>query len=153
MAGLTRRGRLFAELTAEVFRTRALMVQGSEAVARSAGLTSARWQVLGVIASGAAPVAHVARLVGLTRQSVQQLADAMEADGLIAYGDNPHHKRARLMRPTARALAALARLRPREIAFANLMGNGHSQAALESALDLLRQTRGTIEAGLRKERR
>jgi DNA-binding MarR family transcriptional regulator len=149
MPALTERGRLFRALVAEVFRTKILMLQGAERLARSAGLTSARWQILGLIVEGPAPVAHVARLVGLSRQSVQQLADAMEAEGLIGYEANPHHRRAKLMRPTPKARAALARLRPREIDFANAMGRRHPREALDTALALLRRTRQDLEAGIR----
>jgi DNA-binding MarR family transcriptional regulator len=151
--GLTRRGRTFAALTTEVFRTKILMLQGAEDLAHTVGLTAARWQILGLVASGAAPVAHVARMLGLTRQSVQQLADAMAADGLIVFADNPHHKRARLIQPTAKALAALARLRPREVAFANLMGGRHTPEKLDTALAVLRQTRLALEAGIRRRSR
>lgn len=150
MPTLTTRGRQFAELMTEVFRTKILLLQGGERLARSVGLTSARWQILGVVAEGPAPVAHVARRIGLTRQSVQQIADAMKAQELIVYVDNPHHKRARLIQPTPRARAALARLRPREIEFANLMGRRHTDSALEAALTLLRQTRQDLEAGIRR---
>ena len=98
-------------------------------------------------------VASVARMVGLTRQSVQQTADAMEAEGLITYIENPHHRRAQLMEPTAAARAALARLRPREIDFANLMGRPHTLEALDAALAVLRRTREALEAGIREQQR
>jgi DNA-binding MarR family transcriptional regulator len=148
MPSPTARGRVFAELTAEVFRTKILMLHGAERLARSVGLTSARWQILGVLAHRPAPVAQVARLVGLTRQSVQQTADAMAAEGLVVYADNPHHKRARLIQPTPKAIAALARLRPREIDFANAMGRRHPREALETSLAVLRDTRQALEAGI-----
>lgn len=147
---LTTRGRQFAELMTEVFRTKILMLQGGERLARSAGLTSARWQILGLVANGPAPVAQVARMVGLTRQGVQQIADAMEVEGLIVYVDNPHHRRARLIQPTPKARAALAKLRPREIDFANVMGRRHTHEALETALTLLRRTRQELETGIRE---
>jgi len=150
---LTAKGEKFSALTAEVFRTKILMLQGAESLAQSVGLTSAKWQILGVLARGPAPVASVARLVGLTRQSVQQTADVMEADGLIAYRENPHHRRAQLMEPTRAALEALAKLRPREIDFANLMGQPHTLEALDTALAVLREARQALEAGIRERTR
>lgn len=149
---LTPRGRQFSELAAEMFRTTTLMLQGGEAVAAAAGLTSTKWQMLSLISSAPAPVAHVARAIGRTRQSVQQAADAMERGGFIDYAPNPHHKRARLMVATPRALAALAQLRPREIAFANRMGRQHSSSALATALEVMRQTRLVLEAARRDQR-
>ncbi len=150
---LTPKGEKFSALTVEVFRTRALRLQGAESLAQSVGLTSAKWQILGMLANSPATVASVARMVGLTRQSVQQTADAMEAEGLITFAENPHHRRAQLMEPTAAARAALAKLRPREIDFANLMGRPHTLEALDAALAVLRRTREALEAGIREQQR
>ena len=152
-AHLTPKGEKFSALTVEVFRTKILMLQGAESLAQSVGLTSARWQILGVLREAAAPVSSVARQVGLSRQSVQQTADAMEADGLIVYRENPYHRRAQLMEPTAKARKALAALEPREIDFANLMGRPHTLEALDAALAVLRRTREALEAGIREHAR
>ena len=54
------------------------------------------------------------------------------------------------MEPTPKAAAALERLRPREIEFANLMGRRHSIAALDTARTVLRQTRMALETGSRR---
>jgi DNA-binding MarR family transcriptional regulator len=35
--------------------------------------------------------------MGLTRQSVQRIVDALAQEGLIAFRANPHHKRAKLV--------------------------------------------------------
>ena len=72
---------------------------GDELV-RPVGLTSSRWQILGVVEHAPASVAHVARELGLTRQSVQRTADLLAADGMVEYTDNPHHRRAKLMKIT-----------------------------------------------------
>ena len=152
MPRLTPRGRQFSELVAEIFRTTTLMLAGAESVAAAAGLTSTKWQILALVAEAPAPVAHVARAVGRTRQSVQQAADAMQDEGFIDYAPNPHHKRARLMVATPRALTALAQLRPREIAFANRMGRQHAADALAGALTVMRQTRLVLEAARRDQR-
>ena len=153
MADLTPRGRRFSELLAEVFRTSTLVLEGAESVAAEAGLTSTKWQILALVSSAPAPVAHVARAMGRSRQSVQQAADALRRDGFVEYAPNPHHRRARLMVPTARALAALTRLRPRETAFANQMGRQHAPAALDMALAVLRRTRLALEAARKRDQR
>ncbi len=146
MPTLTPRGLRFRDLLTEMFRTTTIVLEGAESVAGSVGLTSTKWQILALVADAPAPVAHVARAIGRTRQSVQQAADAMESDGFIDYAPNPHHKRARLMVATPRALEALATLRPREIDFANQMGRQHSAEALDAALAVTRQTRLVLEA-------
>lgn len=153
METLTPRGRRFSELVAEVFRTTTLMLEGAEAVAAAVGLTSTKWQILAQVSAAPAPVAHVARAMGRTRQSVQQAVDAMRRDGFVEYAPNPHHRRARLILPTPRALAALARLRPRETAFANQMGRQYSPAALDVALEVMRRTRLALEAARKRDQR
>jgi DNA-binding MarR family transcriptional regulator len=146
LAVLTQKGTLFRDILAELFRLRAVMLESAERLTAPVGLTSARWQILGAIEDAPAPVAHVARSLGLTRQAVQETADAMERDGLITFLDNPDHKRARLMSPTAKARKALDYLRPRQLQFANLMGAPHSLDALGATLDVLQKSRALIES-------
>jgi DNA-binding MarR family transcriptional regulator len=145
MVASTPRGRLFNDILGEVFRLRARLLESAEDLAAQAGLTSARWQILGAVELAPAPVAHVARNLGLTRQTVQETADAMARDGLIEFHDNPDHKRARLMVPTPRARKALDYLRPRQTQFAGLMGGRHSLDDLQTTLDVLRKARTTLE--------
>jgi DNA-binding MarR family transcriptional regulator len=141
----TPKGRLFSEILTEVFRLRARLVESAEDISARAGLTSARWQILGAIEHAAATVAHVARNLGLTRQGVQETADAMARDGLIEFTENPDHKRARLMVPTTKARKALDLLRPRQAQFASLMGGGHSLEELQTTLGVLRKARAMLE--------
>jgi DNA-binding MarR family transcriptional regulator len=146
VAELTPKGKVYRQILGELFRLRAVMLDSAEHLAEAAGLTSARWQILGAIEETPAPVAHVARALGLTRQAVQETADAMERDGLITFLENPDHKRARLMSPTPKARKALDYLRPRQMLFANLMGAPHSLEALRATLDVLEKSRATIES-------
>jgi len=97
MPGLRPSGRAFSELLVEVFRVNGLLLAAGDELARPAGLTSARWQALGVVDHGPVTVAQVARIMGLTRQSVQQTADALVRDGLVELVANPADRRARLM--------------------------------------------------------
>jgi len=144
---LTPKGRLYRDVLVELFRLRAVMLESSERIAASAGLTTARWQILGAVAATPATVSDVARGLGLTRQAVQETADAMERDGLVEFAANPHHRRARLLAATARARQSLALLQPRQDQFASLMGSPHTLAALRTTLEVLRASRATIEAG------
>jgi DNA-binding MarR family transcriptional regulator len=79
----------------------ALISAGDDLVA-DLGLTSARWQVLGAIAlaPAAETVARLARSMGLHRQGVQRIVNELLAEGIVALEDNPHHRRARLVRLT-----------------------------------------------------
>jgi DNA-binding Lrp family transcriptional regulator len=83
-------------LILETFRLNGRLLAAGDALVESLNLTSARWQVLGAIATAPVPlsVAQIARSMGLTRQAVQRLANDMERDGLLRFAANPNHRRA-----------------------------------------------------------
>ena len=83
----------------DIFRANALLVASGDDLVAPLGLTSARWQVLGTVAMAPTPqpVAHIARDMGLARQSVQRLVNELVDAGLVDLKDNPHHKRAKLI--------------------------------------------------------
>ena len=110
-------------------------------LARPAGQTSARWQVLAGAESGTLTVADTARMLGLARQSVQRVADLLEADGLVTSVDNPRHRRARLLVLTDRGRTALDAIQAAQAVWANGLGRrlgerelGRATATLEKAL-------------------
>jgi DNA-binding MarR family transcriptional regulator len=146
MDAWTPKGRLFNDILIEVFRLRARLLESAEDLAARVSLTTARWLILGAVEYSPAPVAQVARNLGLTRQAVQETADAMEREGLIEFHDNPDHKRAWLIVPTPKARKALDYLRPREMQFAGMMGGRHSLDELQTTVDVLRKARTTLEA-------
>jgi hypothetical protein len=53
-------------------------------VARPAGQTLARWEVLAAVESESAPVVAIVRTIGHTRQSVQRIDNLLVDDGLVA---------------------------------------------------------------------
>lgn len=139
------RAQVFTELLLEVFRLNGLLLTAGDALTRPVGLTSARWQVLGVAEHGAVPVAHVARTMGLSRQSVQVTANGLERDGFITFTENPHHRRAKLMRVTEKGERALVYVREQQALWAERIGGEHDLAALEGALTTLRGLKESLE--------
>lgn len=105
-----------------VFRLNGQFLAVSEELAKPAGLTAARWQVLGAVLHHPLPVAGIARDMGITRQSVQRIADLLVERGLAAYEPNPAHRRAKLLRPTDEGRAAVAEIGP-----------GHAELAAQLA--------------------
>ena len=146
MAKLTAAGELFTELVLEVFRVNGLALEAGDALTESLGLSSARWQVLGVVDHEPAPVANVARIMGLARQSVQQTADALERDGFIEYRENPHHRRAKLLALTERGREALRKVEARQAVWANQLATALDAKTLKATVDGLRQVRQHFEA-------
>jgi DNA-binding MarR family transcriptional regulator len=142
---LTRRGELFTEIVLETFRLNRLLLDAGDELTAPVGLTSARWQVLGVVEHGPAPVAEVARTMGLTRQSVQEIANALELEGFITFAANPQHRRAKLMVMTPKGDAAMEVVRRRHAAWANRLGDRHPATALGPVVTVLSEIRATLE--------
>jgi DNA-binding MarR family transcriptional regulator len=138
-------GGAFTELILAVFRLNGLVLEAGDRLTQPVGLSSARWQVLGVVEHEPTPVAHVARIMGLTRQSVQQTADALAADGFITYTENPHHRRAKLMTITPKGRTALDYVQQRQIDWANQISSPLSLSDLQTAIAVLQQLRETLE--------
>jgi DNA-binding MarR family transcriptional regulator len=135
------------DLILEVFRLNGRLLVSGDALVANLGLTSARWQVLGAIALSPAPlpVAHIARNMGLTRQAVQRLANEMERAGLVRFGPNPHHQRARLVLLTPRGTAAFDAAMKRQGPWASGLAAGLSAAQIEAAAATLRRIRQRLE--------
>jgi DNA-binding MarR family transcriptional regulator len=145
VAQLSPRGLAVSELAIEVFRANGALLAAGDALARPAGLTSARWQVLGVIDHAPATVAEVARTMGLRRQSVQQTADALTADGLAAFVDNPRHRRAKLLDPTEAGRRALAEVERAHAVWADALAAALDPSQIEAATAALRALTNALE--------
>ncbi len=145
MENLNHKSNVFAELTIEIFRLNRLLLDAGDLLTQPSGLSSARWQVLGVVEHGSIPVSHVARIMGLTRQAVQQNADSLASDGLIVYSDNPHHRRAKLMSITPQGRISLDEVQKRYAEWANRLTMHHDLDKLAAALAELRSIKHTLE--------
>ena len=145
MSGPTEEGEAFTELVIEVFRLNGLLLQAGDRLTAPVGLSSARWQVLGVVEHGPVPVANVARIMGLTRQSVQQTADALARDGFVEYLENPHHRRAKLISLTPKGRKALDHVVESQAQWANRIAPAVNRQRLRAAVNALRQVRERLE--------
>ena len=94
-------------LVADIFEVAGALRRDGEAIAKLAGQTQARWQVMWIAATGRLSVAMIARRLGLARQSVQRVADAIVADGHATYEPNPDHQRSPLLILTSGGQAVL----------------------------------------------
>jgi DNA-binding MarR family transcriptional regulator len=83
-----------------------------DALTRPLGQTEVRWAVMSVLSGGARTVPQVARRLGVTRQSVQRVANLLAAEGLIESVANPDNARSpvfRLSKHGEDILAAITR--------------------------------------------
>lgn len=118
----------------------------SEELARPAGLTAAWWQVLGAVLQEPLPVAGIARVMGITRQSVQRIADLLVAKRLAEYVPNPAHRRAKLLRPTEEGRAAVARITPDHAALAGRLAEELGEAAFAETVRVLDRLTAALDA-------
>jgi DNA-binding MarR family transcriptional regulator len=100
-------GAALTELIMLVFRLNGRLLEAADQMAAAGGLTAARWQVLGGVLDEPRPVAEIARRMGLTRQSVQRLANVLVDEGFATWEPNPRHRRAKLLQPSPQAYAAI----------------------------------------------
>ena len=92
-------GQLLTDIVLNVFKLNGLLISEGDKLAEEFDQTSARWKVLGALATyeDSMTVADIARNMGLTRQAVQRLANELQTDNLLKSEENPNHKRAKLM--------------------------------------------------------
>jgi DNA-binding MarR family transcriptional regulator len=92
-------------------------------------------------------VAHIARNMGLARQSVQRVVNELVADGLVEFAPNPHHRRASLVRLTDAGMAAYRAATARQVPWADDLAAGLDlddiQVALRVARELVRRLETT----------
>jgi DNA-binding MarR family transcriptional regulator len=135
------------ELILEVFRVNGGLLAAGDRLVADLSLTSARWQVLGAIALSHAPepVARLARAMGLHRQGVQRIVNELEAEGIVTLGDNPHHRRAKLVRLTRKGEALFREAERRQKPWAHRLAKGLDPKAITAALALLKLLRDRLE--------
>ncbi|GAA4002938.1 MarR family transcriptional regulator [Streptomyces sp. NBC_01352] len=137
---------LFSRSALGVFRLNGQFLAVAEELAKPAGLTAAWWQVLGAVLGEPLPVAGVARAMGITRQSVQRIADLLVDKGLAEYRPNPAHRRAKLLAPTAEGRAAVSRIGPGHAAFAERLARAYGDdAELADAVRVLERLSKMLE--------
>ena len=110
MSGETKPQSAVPIVVADIYELAGRLRDCGEAIAKTVGQTQARWQVLS--AAGGAPqtVPQIARVLGVTRQNVQRIADLLVAEGSAQYRDNPDHRASPHLILTRRGRAAFDQL-------------------------------------------
>ena len=142
----TEAARLLTEIVLLTFRLEGGFLEAADRISAPAGLTAARWKVLGAVLYEKRSVAEIGRVMGLARQSVQRLADILVTEGLAQYEDNPAHKSAKLLVPTAEGRNRIARLSGRQTNWANEVSNGLDLRSLVEARDLMQALIARVES-------
>jgi DNA-binding MarR family transcriptional regulator len=132
-----------------LIRLNGILAAEGEALARPAGQTTARWQVLAMVENGPHTVARIAKTLGLARQSVQRVADALETAGLVRYVDNPNHRRAHLVTLTEEGRTALASIQAEQRPWADRLGATIGEPSLRRANAILDRVLEVLSANRR----
>ena len=135
--GRTKAGDALSLLTVRVMQLSGLLLEAGDTLAKPAGQSAARWQVLAAVEAEPRSVADIARRLNLARQSVLRVADLLAEDGLAAYQDNPAHARAKLLVLSARGRAALRKIQAAQRVWADALGARMDVAALQAAIRTL----------------
>lgn len=139
-------GKKLTDLILETFRLNGALLSAGDELVKDIGLTSARWQVLGALAEANRPltVAQISRRMGPTRQAVQRLANDLEAEGILAFQENPDHKKSRLVALTQKGEAAYSKADMRQITWVNGLSKGIRRQDIETAMMVLQSINGRL---------
>ena len=140
-------GDAFSAFAITALRLAGHLTAAGDQLAKPAGQTSARWQVLAAARRGDMSVAQVARVLGVARQGVQRLADLLEGEGLIAYAGNPQHQRAKLVRLTEEGAMRLGAIEIAQAGWADGLGAAFTPAELDAARAVMARAMQMLEAG------
>jgi DNA-binding MarR family transcriptional regulator len=133
------------DLVMRTFRLNGLFLAAGDALARPAGLTAARWQVLGAVLPTPLSVAGIAGAMGLTRQSVQRIANLLVDFELAVYVENPAHRRAKLLAPTEAGRTAIGQVVVEQHSWAQSLAARIGEAEIRQALATLDQVIATLD--------
>lgn len=135
----TTEGQLATEVILTIFRANGLLLAAGDELTAAAGLTAARWQVLGALALAERPltVPQIARRMGLTRQSVHATVGRLAAAGLLELAPNADHRRSQLVAMTPAGQEAYELLDRRQAAWVSELAAGLERHELETTVRVL----------------
>jgi DNA-binding MarR family transcriptional regulator len=139
-------GQVLTDLILTTFRLNGRLMDAAQEMASEGGLTAAWWQVLGGVLDRPRSVAEIGRLMGMTRQGVQRVADLLVARQLAVYRPNPAHQRAKLLACTEAGFWAIRRIGLVQRPFAERIGAEVGADRLRATLITMRQLVDLLEA-------
>jgi DNA-binding MarR family transcriptional regulator len=83
--------------------------------------------------------------MGITRQSVQRVADLLVDRGLAAYVPNPAHRRAKLLTPTPAGRAAVEKIDPGHAALADRLAEALGEEGFAETVRVLEALSAALE--------
>jgi len=138
----------------DLFRLHGLLATAGDRLVAGLGLTSARWQILGAVAAAERPqpVAWLARDMGANRQNVQRIINDLQEQGLVAFENNPHHKRAQLVVLTDKGKQMFAAAMRLQAPWINDLAEGLSLKDIQTFQGVISALHQKLEKGAPEER-
>lgn len=130
-------GQIFTDIVLKIFHINGRLISCGDELTAPYGLTSARWQVLGALADGPAPASHIARKMGLTRQSVQRLVNILVDDGFVVTQENPHHRKSPLLHLSPKGQKKFENIVEAWSEIANTVAKGFTAKELQQTLAII----------------
>ena len=94
---------------------------------------------------GPLTVPQIAQMRPTSRQRMQRLADELAAEGLVAFVDNPKHRRSKLAQLTPKGNTRYRELNARFLAIAATLGAGLSETDVCKATETVRRLSDEIK--------
>lgn len=114
----------------------------------TAGFATAggEWGILRLLVKdGPQTVPDMARSRPVSRQHCQTIANALEAQGLVEFIDNPKHKKSKLVRATRKGRQRFQSMRKQFLGAAGVYAPFFTAAEITTATDVCRRAREMIE--------
>lgn len=139
MSKVTLKTRVVTDLMVLIFRLNGGLLEGGDALVKSLGINSARWQLLGAVALADHPltVPQIAEAMGVTRQGAQKQINKMVSEGFFHRKPNPHHERSPLYGLTTNGRRTFDKAMDRETVWADRLAAGLTQTDLRETLRIL----------------
>jgi len=149
----TAAGDALTSLIPDLLRLTSLLLTAGDRLVAPLELTSARWQILGTVATSerAQPVAWLARNLGAHRQNVHRIIHDLHKQGLVAFETNPHHRRAQLVVATDRGKQTFDAVMRLQAPWINALADGLSSKDLQIVHRVLVALREKLESNGRED--
>jgi DNA-binding MarR family transcriptional regulator len=142
----TEAGDVLTDVIIVTFQLDGRLMDIARRLARAGGITATEWRVLGGVLDEPHSVAEIARLMGMTRQGVQRVADQLVDRGLAEYRPNPAHRRAKLLASAEAGHWAIRQIALAQRPWADRIGGRIGVAELSETLTTIRQLLSTLDA-------
>lgn len=139
-------GQVLTELILTTFRLNARLMEAAQGMAAAGGITATGWQVLGGVLDQPRSVADVGRLMGMSRQGVQRIADLLVEQGLARYQPNPAHRRAKLLACTEAGHWSIRQIALRQHPWTDAIGSAVGPAELSAAQQTMNRLVDLLDA-------